>query len=314
MGTDQVEGFVEPAPTPATADDACSVPIAAYQLHCRQLRCCWRGECDGGVAGAEQRGMQGHCPVARHGHSLTEIEPDMLFLFGGVSRSGECLNDVWVLQLTEAEVGFTQLRATGDVPCGRFGHTAHRMLNGSGVIIFGGSDDTTWFGDLYVVSTIELVDLQSVGFRRVDACTAPPTVHDVSLPSASDTAPVPTRSSWPSARRSHTLTPTADGEAVLFGGHSVISVNDVWLLDERTFEWRRVETRGTDPHDPIADTPVSRYCHTAVVYPAPSLHRDNDSSRGAGVRRCLYVFGGCLFSPMGDNVLWELNLATFVWR
>ncbi|ORC84555.1 uncharacterized protein TM35_000431230 [Trypanosoma theileri] len=371
MGTDQIEGLLESPVETTVGEVAKGVPIASYRLRCRRLKCSSHNFCcseensnrDDNIfsfaidGNEEEEGQEttaaleesSHlCPAARYGHSLTEIQSDVLFLFGGVSKNREYLNDAWILQLRDAEVVSTQMQVSGDVPSGRFGHSAHRCLNGESVIIFGGSNNTELYNEMYVVSVFPLLNHQHAVFRRISFSQLAVMPHQMrsmgnsisflhndhnsgsssnrsvanyitnSYTTTTTNTTSTTRnsflfssssSSWPSARRSHTLTPIPDGKAILFGGHAITSVNDVWLLDETTFEWKRKETSGINPHDPLSEMPAPRYCHSAVVYPPPT-----EGNIETSVERCLYVFGGVLFSRGGDNVLWELNLSSFVWR
>ncbi|KAH9597033.1 hypothetical protein LSM04_000674 [Trypanosoma melophagium] len=365
MGTDQVEGPVESPVNTTSSDVARGVPIPSYRLQCRRLKCCPHNLCcregtnntndvntlafaiTGGSSSSHSGEQEGEeatllrenshlCPAARYGHSLTEIQPDVLFLFGGVSKNRECLNDAWILQLRDAEVVSTQMRVSGDIPCGRFGHSAHCCLNGKNVIIFGGSNNTDLYNEMYVISVFHLLNDQRAVFRRISFSHLGSLPHrltsmtysnlTVNNSDNSDSSPnthttrnlfssySSSSSLWPNARRSHTLTPIPDGKAILFGGHAVTSVNDVWLLDETTFAWRRIQTSGVNSDDPLAEIPAPRYCHSAVVYPSPTTTEMEVSKETTRMERCLYVFGGVLFSRVGDNVLWELNLTTFVWR
>ncbi|RNF16210.1 kelch repeat protein [Trypanosoma conorhini] len=330
------EAFTEASPTLPSLPARRGVPTPEYRLQCTHLRRSPHPRCHGGghAVGSEQRNEAVRCPVARYGHSLTEIRQDMLLLFGGVSNDREYLNDAWILRLSDAEIESVSLEVVGDAPSGRAGHSAYCTLNGKYAIIFGGANSTDWFRDLYIAPLAELTSSLRAVFQRVEAVTLAPSpvlrsFVSSSLPVAAAPASSLTRESaslaWPSARRSHTLVPMEEGKAILFGGHSVVSVNDVWILDEKSFAWRQVETRGLDSQFPLMGIPASRYCHSSVVYPNPtsSAHATSDavdssdtaaSSSYAEVGRSLYVFGGVLFSPFGDNALWELSLSTFIWR
>ncbi|PWU94023.1 hypothetical protein C4B63_28g97 [Trypanosoma cruzi] len=342
MGTDPVEDVVEgnsSLPAPCVRQ---SMIIPSSRLHCRRLNCSPHAECHGDrhAAGSDRMDVESYCPVARYGHSLTEIQQDVLFLFGGVSQAKEYLNDAWILRLYDAEIKFFQLEVVGDVPCGRFGHSAHRMQDGRGVIIFGGSNNREAFNDLYLTSLSQWTKTHQAVFQRVDMHSPPPnsirpvvgsstwnfatTTTTTAAAAAANTTRETSSLGWPSPRRSHTLVPMAEGKAILFGGHGVVSFNDVWVLDENALQWKCVETRRTDLQGSLMEIPAPRYCHSAVVYPDPTSSADGrsdatvsrvtTSTTDAEMGRSLYVFGGVLFSPVGDTTLWELNLSKFVWR
>ena len=139
-----------------------------------------------------------------------------MVMFGGFDSG--LLGDTWTFQLnTSSTTGWWTQVTTGPAPSPRYGHAMAAVTNSSGtrVFLFGGSDGSVWFGDLWVFN--------SGSWSQVPV------------------APGPT------ARQMHSMTGLPDGTLLLFGGaDSTGLLNDTWLFDPAavapTPSWTPVST------------------------------------------------------------------------
>ena len=85
-----------------------------------------------------------YTPTKRINHCSVIIN-DIMFIVGGLSNSGAYLNDVWRFYLSNNTWSYDS--SSGDTPSGRelFGCTIYGNL----IIIFGGTDSTTKYNDVY---------------------------------------------------------------------------------------------------------------------------------------------------------------------
>lgn len=70
-------------------------------------------------------------------------------LFGGQTEGGP-LNDLWVFH--SSGENWTQPAVEGEAPAPRFGHDAALLMPGGPLLVFGGSDGSTEFNDLWELS------------------------------------------------------------------------------------------------------------------------------------------------------------------
>ena len=84
-------------------------------------------------------------PAKRKNHCSVTIN-DQILIFGGVSENGVHMNDVWKYDITKDTWNY--ITTSGSVPNARelFGCD---LYEGRGILIFGGTDGTTIFNDLY---------------------------------------------------------------------------------------------------------------------------------------------------------------------
>jgi hypothetical protein len=85
-----------------------------------------------------------------------EGSPDVILVFGGRGANGELLNDLWMADVSEwPQITWTQVSAGGKgpgFPPARTGHSAVMRddVDSPQLVIFGGNNDVTYFGDIWV--------------------------------------------------------------------------------------------------------------------------------------------------------------------
>ena len=83
-----------------------------------------------------ERGVRLPCP--RSGHQAVITQGNM-YVFGGKNDDSEKMNDLWVFNI--ADERWTELKAAGDIPFERSGHSI--SVIGDNIIVFGGIWDVT---------------------------------------------------------------------------------------------------------------------------------------------------------------------------
>ncbi len=179
----------------------------------------------------------GSPPSARSKHTLVR-DPvrDRAILIGGFGDS--TLSDVWALDFSSSDT-WSRLTPTGTPPTARGGHGAIYDPIGDRVIVFGGSDGTVDFNDVWALTlsgTPAWVLLSPAG--------APPIV-----------------------RRYHSMIYDPDAHrVVMYGGYHQVTPStfqrfaDLWQLTlSGTPAWSLIGTTGT--------APGARYEHTAIHDP-----------------------------------------------
>jgi len=171
-------------------------------------------------------------PSARYVHTaFYDPVRDRMMVFGG--WDGARRNDVWALSLAGSP-SWTELFPSGTPPSGRYGHTAIYDPVRDRMIVFGGSDDSSYKNDVWALSLAE-------------------------SPSWAELLPSGTP---PSARYCSTAfyDPVRD-RVVVFGGYGGSYRNDAWALSlTESPSWTELLPGGTPPS--------ARYCHTALYDPA----------------------------------------------
>ena len=165
-------------------------------------------------------------PPARRRGQTAVLDPagDRMIVFGGYDDV-TFMNDVWSLDL--ATNAWQPLSAGGDVPLGRYGHSATFDPDRREMVVFGGyrynggyfGYDGGYLNDLFVLSL-----------------DGSPTWTRVT------TAPVPSVRDFHSA-----VYDGARRRIVLFGGNSGPVYNDLWALDTDTRTWSRLGPDATGP-------------------------------------------------------------------
>lgn len=79
--------------------------------------------------------MNGELPPGRYGHTNVAASSQEALVFGGVSITGEKINDLWTLNAETAT--WIQVQSLGVAPQPRFGHSA--CVHGSVMVVFGGT-------------------------------------------------------------------------------------------------------------------------------------------------------------------------------
>lgn len=169
----------------------------------------------------------GSKPRARYGQTITLTKKNRLLMIAGTIYH-EYFDDVW--ELSRETNTWTCCATHGKRPSPRFGHTAVMLPDGVKVMIFGGSNNTVWSSDTFLLDTETYIWTEITGTSR------------------------------PSERRGHSM--VLLGESVyMYGGQSANSQKDVWMFDSRTLKWEEIV-----PSSGSTTTPEARYCHSAVVY------------------------------------------------
>ena len=169
---------------------------------------------DGGAAYAwRPLRPRGPKPAARYLHAAQACDGGML-VFGGTNKSGGFEGDLWRLRLdgggdegeaeaeasvsseaeAEAEPSWARVDAEGDAPTGRMGHAAATDPDGR-LWTFGGFCDGAFSNALHVFEAAADGGKPGGRWRRIKARKPP------------------------AARHKHTLTATADGRLLVFGGN-----------------------------------------------------------------------------------------------
>ena len=176
-------------------------------------------------------------PSARAYHTaIYDPVRDRMVVFGG-SDGTSLRNDVWVLSLSGSPA-WTALAPSGVKPSGRYGHTAIYDPVRDRMVVFGGSDGSNFFNDVWALSLAG-----SPAWSQLAAA-----------------APNP-----PNGRFQHTANydPVRD-RMVMFGGYDGTSLrNDVWALSlAGSPAWSQLAPVGTSPtarrlhvgiYDPVRD-------------------------------------------------------------
>ncbi|HEU4366489.1 MAG TPA: kelch repeat-containing protein [Candidatus Krumholzibacteria bacterium] len=256
-------------------------------------------------------------PRARIGvAAIYDVSADALFGFGGAS-DGVARNDLWALSGNGETHGWTQLLPSGMAPFARSDAAAASDALRNRLIILGGTNGATDFGDVWAV---DLDDPTGLVWQPVQPPELPP-------------AP----------RSGHTADydPSRD-RVIVFGGRSgTMALGDVWTLSFGGMfpSWSPLATAGAPPprfghaalYDPIRDALLvfggsdgpndfndawalffsSGQMPTWVLVPAtgtpPAPRRDHGMLRDS-VRDRLVIFGGTGgTSVLGDA--WALTLS-----
>jgi N-acetylneuraminic acid mutarotase len=207
-----------------------------------------------------------------------------LVVFGGHYFSGgdsfEYLNETWLLDIESLE--WHKINCSGDIPGPRYAHTAHIL--GSRMFIFGGKGPKdTLYKDCYFLDLIEWV---WVPVKAISATPAPRFFHasevvgkkivlhggwdgteifnDLWIFNTENFAWIQPKTTGfgPTDRYGHSLTLTADGRLLIFGGATIDKatgvpkyLDDLRQLDTETMIWTRPRISG-----PV---PTARYSHSA---------------------------------------------------
>ena len=210
----------------------------------------------------------GNVPVAKFGHTATQISSNKIIIFGGASGNVDTYSITNECYCLDIEIGnvtnfnWRKLFNTGTVPCSRAAHSSTKIEDNK-MLQFGGA---TGAGGL-APDTLYLFQLQkdNAVWSEVDIV-----------------------GETPSKRYGHSLTFTSP-YVIQFGGNTGNrNVNDVWCLhiDKVPFYWTKLECKG--------DTPAPRVYHSADVC---------QSGAAAGM---IVIFGGRI-TEKGSNDNWSCH-------
>jgi len=172
-------------------------------------------------------------PIARGFHSaIYDPVRQRMVVFGGGDNSSTYYGDLWALSL-EGVPTWTQLTPTGTPPSARGVHSAIYDPVRDRMLIFGGSDGTVLYDDVWALSLAG-----TPAWTRLTPTGTPPSARDA---------------------HSAIYDPVRD-RMVLFGGSSGWYLNDVWALSlAGTPAWTQLTPTGTPP--------VTRWGHSAIYDP-----------------------------------------------
>jgi host cell factor len=230
--------------------------------------------------------LDGIVPSARGGHSAI-LANTQLIIFGGHYFGGHgkfvYLNDIHRLDLETST--WHEVRAGGEPPAPRYGHSAV-LVGGTKMFIFGGKGDNGQvFRDMYYLdltdSTWYIVNwtTDAPSGRFGHACVALDTqiviqggwdgkksmedfwVFDTDnfnwiKPKTSGNSPGP--------RHNHVMAFTKDGRIIVYGGYIVTSDTlpqynkDTYFLDSESMKWTRPRVTG--------DYPIGTFGHTIALH------------------------------------------------
>ncbi len=315
-----------------------SLTLLLYLLFAALLLC---------QAGAEQLALQqlpGAGPSQRWKHSaIFDSELNRVVFFGG-KGSVDCLNDVWALSLND--LSWSQISTSGQVPTIRQSHSAIYDPVNKRMIVFGGTNPSSVFNDLYSL------DLSTYVWTQLSPGGTLPNVRwnhtAIYNPTDSSMVVFAGRQLFTGAYKTTGQIDTIDYNIANSGG-TLSSVqaastwfNDLWKLDLKTLTWSQIIPAGTLP-------PV-RECHTATYIPdvnymlvyagyanweclgdlwkydfasnswteitvsgdAP-LPKSSHSAFYDGENNRLITFGGIDETWITFDDVWELDLNTFSW-
>jgi len=226
-----------------------------------------------GTSAWTQLSPAGTLPGPRDGHSAVyDVATNRMIVFGGADACGVYYNDVWVLSNANGLGGmpaWTHLAVTGTPPAVRALHSAVYDPNTNRMIVYGGSNTSNIFSDVWV-----LTDANGLAVGG--------SPHWTQLSPAGS----------PGARYSHTAVyDSATNRMTVFAG--VLGgnqTNDVWVLSQ-------ANGKGAAPTwnmlTPTGGPPPVREQHTAVFY-NPARHR-------------MIVFSGNGGNPPLYNDVWVLT-------
>jgi N-acetylneuraminic acid mutarotase len=235
-------------------------------------------------AGWEAVTLAGALPDARLGASLAYLsDGNKLLLFGGCTGGSKYSGDTWACDLTAK--AWTNLKPTGTLPSPRASQAMAYDPVGDKLIVFGGYDGKTYYGDLWAY------DLTRNAWNTLTPTGAAPAArHGNSLvydPQSkkmilfggyngstqyNDTwAYDPAANSWtdlkptgnlPAGRDSQAMAYDSDDKVmVLFGGWSTTEqFDDTWAYDPANNSWTVLKPTGV--------APTARALHQMVYDPA----------------------------------------------
>ncbi len=210
-------------------------------------------------------------PTARCGHTAVyDNNNHKMIVFGGNLWGPGMTNDVWVLSNDTMYPTWAQLTVTGDIPVGRWTHSAVYDDVNNRMIIFGGYDSYNYYNDVYVLT-------------NANGLTGTPTWIKLTPTGAA-----------PSKRVGHNAVyDSTNNRMIIFGGNinEITYFNDVWILSNAnglggTPSWSQLSTDN--------GIPDKRYAHSGCY----------DS-----INNKMIIFGGRYGNDSYKNDTWILSNA-----
>lgn len=235
--------------------------------------------------------IQTKLPSGRGGASVCHAD-GKLIVFGGHYFAGddkfEYLDETWILDIEK--LAWHKIACSGQLPAGRYGHTAH--IVGSRMFIFGGKGaNGAMYNDVFFLDLVEWVWVPvsplSVGpsprfFHAAELVGRKIVVHggwdgdldcynDLWIFNTDSFAWMQPRTSGfgPTPRYGHTLNLAADGRLLAFGGCTLTEkglpkyLDDMRVIDTETMVWTRPRLEGL--------VPSARFGHTTGMAPGDQL-------------------------------------------
>jgi hypothetical protein len=176
-------------------------------------------------------------PGARYDHTAVWDAPHgRMIVFGGTTGTTR-LNDTWALDL--ATLAWTNLTTTGAPPSPRSNHAA-TIAGGVTMIVYGGTNGATTFGDLFALNTNTL------------AWSA-----------------LPSGGTAPEARQGASMTPGGANSVAIFGGAGATTpfLGDTWIYDLSSSTWTPIVSTDATPQ-PRSDqaTAFDRIRNDMVIF------------------------------------------------
>jgi dynein heavy chain len=146
-------------------------------------------------------------------------------------------NEIYTLKLAPKNYQWIKNTSTGDIPLPRCHHSACEIQKGQ-MLIFGGLyESNKRFNDTYILK---------VGQNMV--WSQPPNQKSGQIPKNTES-----KIGAPEPRANHTsVFIKTQNKVLIFGGHGGLgysrrSFNDLYELDCESFEWRKIEPKGSSP-------------------------------------------------------------------
>ena len=161
--------------------------------------------------------MGNRAPAPRHGHTFTQVSKSgAAVLFGGAGAG--FYNDVFLFDIKTGK--WVQPSISGSPPAARAFHTACPLVNGSKVFIFGGTNGSTTFCDLHVIS----IGADGLAWSVVEA-----------------------RGPTPCGRWGHSAMPNGMDSMIVFGGGGNTFCNDLLQFNAFKLTWSEFRGPGEAP-------------------------------------------------------------------
>lgn len=207
-----------------------SSPILTYGSPVKSSRC----------SAVARTSAQEFCPVPRWGASFTATQPGKLLLYGGESKHhADLLGDVHIYTInSNGSEGGSWSTPAGCEGAPTAWHTATFLPDTGHVLVFGGLTED----------------------GETDACN----VFDCDI---GLWYPLTTSGLGPTARMGHSACALGKGERLfIFGGKSGRrEMNDLYMLNTKTWRWTRPEPAGTKPRARVFHAAAAAGNHRMVV-------------------------------------------------
>ena len=185
---------------------------------------------------------QGNIPTPRIGHTFIKIDRTFL-LFGGLETMSSdkigASNTVYTMRLALNNCQWSLNNCSGDLPLPRCNHSAVEIKDNQMMIFGGYFSSKQRFNDTYIL--------------RLNGSPSYFWYQPSNQKSGQEPQNTESKIGAPEPRANHTATFVPELNRVyIFGGHGGVgysrkAFNDMHFIDCDTFEWTRVETKGSAP-------------------------------------------------------------------